>query len=309
MKIGKRMLKTSLAVFLCIIISSFMNVNPFYACIAAVISMESTFTNSYRSGLNRMLGTILGALVGLVMSLLNPENPFLAAIGVIIIIYVCNYFKWNKSIVIGCTVFFVIMTNLQGRQPVTYSIFRALDTLFGIVVAIGVNRFVFPPRIWEKFNMEYNEVNYNINILCKGVLLNGDKVDTKPLKNMCRNLTSDLNLYKDEKGYFKKVDEERFDCYHEFIKNVNEIILYIDILNEFEGSRVLNEDNLEKICKIYEKEAALEEKEKVLKQEGIKEIVEVECEGKVAEDETSEDKAIFNYHISKIVRYLNKINI
>lgn len=303
MKIGKRMLKTSLAVFLCIIISNFLNVNPFYACIAAVISMESTFTNSYRSGLNRMLGTILGALVGLIMSLISPENPFLAAVGVVIIIYVCNYFKWNKSIVIGCTVFFVIMTNLQGRQPVTYSIFRALDTLFGIIVAIGVNRFVFPPRIWEKFNMEYNEVNDSINILCKRILLYGEKVDTKNLKIMCRNLVADLNLYKDEKGYFKRVDEERFQCYYEFINNVNEIVLYMDILNEFEGSRMLNKDNLEKISKIYGKEVTLEVKEE------LAESIQGNSECKVAVDLDFEDKAIFNYHINKIVRYLNKVNI
>ncbi len=39
----------------------FNNTFPFYACIAAVITMQSTVHDSFTTGKNRMIGTIIGA--------------------------------------------------------------------------------------------------------------------------------------------------------------------------------------------------------------------------------------------------------
>ena len=62
-KIGMRNIKTSISVFLCIIILRiFHNTYPFYACIAAVITMQSAVHHSFATGRNRMIGTVVGAI-------------------------------------------------------------------------------------------------------------------------------------------------------------------------------------------------------------------------------------------------------
>ncbi len=120
-----RNIKTALAVTISILISEFFKLDsPFYAAIAAVISMQNSVTGSYKAGKNRMLGTITGALIGLTFSSISPNNPFLCGLGIIIIIYICNLLKWDKSISIACIVFTGIMINLTNKTPLYYSIHR-----------------------------------------------------------------------------------------------------------------------------------------------------------------------------------------
>ena len=57
MKIGMRNVKTPLAVFLCVVIFQILNMgSSFYAAIAAIISMQSSVLDSFKTGKNRMLG-------------------------------------------------------------------------------------------------------------------------------------------------------------------------------------------------------------------------------------------------------------
>lgn len=146
--IGLRNLKTGLAICLCVIIAALMRLEyPFYAAIATIISMENSVTNSFTAGKHRTMGTFVGAIVGAGFAMIEPGNAVYCAIGVIVVIYVCNLLKWNKSISIGCIVFLAIMLNLQpGESPIFYGINRITDTLIGIAVAVIVNLVVFPPK-------------------------------------------------------------------------------------------------------------------------------------------------------------------
>ena len=108
----------------------------FYAAVAAVIGMQSSVSDSFVAGKNRMLGTIVGALIGLIGALISPDNVILCGIGTVIIIYICDLLDWQKSVTISCTVFLVIMLSLNGRPPVLYSINRTMETFLGIAVAV-----------------------------------------------------------------------------------------------------------------------------------------------------------------------------
>ena len=94
-KIGMRTIKTALAVSLTIFIAQVLNLKSPFAGIAAIIAMQSSVSESFNMAKNRMLSTILGAITALLFSLIAPENPFFIAIGVIIIIYLCNIFNWK----------------------------------------------------------------------------------------------------------------------------------------------------------------------------------------------------------------------
>lgn len=145
--VGMRNIKTAIAVFISIVISKLLKMEyPFYAAIAAIISMQSSVEASFKAGRNRMLGTFIGAVVGFVCALISPGNAFVSAIGIVVVIYLCNLLKWKESAAIGGIVFLAIMLNLKGNSPLLYSINRILDTFLGILVAIVVNYFIVPPK-------------------------------------------------------------------------------------------------------------------------------------------------------------------
>ena len=158
--VGMRILKTAIAVGVCVGISQALNLEyPFYAAIAAIISMESSLTMSFKAGRNRMLGTLVGALVGLAFASIAPNNAILCGVGTVIIIAILNYFNWNSSISIAGIVFIAIMVNLNGRSPLLYGANRILDTAIGISVALIVNYLVFPHRIDAEFELRYRQLH------------------------------------------------------------------------------------------------------------------------------------------------------
>jgi len=76
-KIRMRNLKTALSVFLCIVILRFFNINyPFYACIAAVICMQSSIFDSFTTGKNKAI--TIGCIVFLgIMINLTDTTPLI----------------------------------------------------------------------------------------------------------------------------------------------------------------------------------------------------------------------------------------
>ena len=109
-------------------IRAFHNTFPFYACIAAVITMQSTVHDSFTTGKNRMIGTIIGAICGFIFALISPNNAFLTSIGIVFVIYFSNLFNRKSSISIACIVFLAIMTNLTKVTPLFYSFNRVVET-------------------------------------------------------------------------------------------------------------------------------------------------------------------------------------
>jgi len=71
MKIGARIFKTALAVVICIYFGYFLKGSSgFMAAVAAIITMQGTFSDSFNKGKGRLFGTIIGALFGYVFALI-----------------------------------------------------------------------------------------------------------------------------------------------------------------------------------------------------------------------------------------------
>ena len=146
-KVGMRTIKTAFAVSLTIFISNILKLkSPFFAGISAIIAMQTSVSQSLRAGKDRMYGTILGALVALIFSLFHLENTFFIGIAIVIIIYICNLFGWEKTIQLSTMVFLSIILNYDEGSRVSYALHRTLDTFIGLIIGTLVNYFIVPPR-------------------------------------------------------------------------------------------------------------------------------------------------------------------
>lgn len=148
-KPGARIIKTGLALFLSMIISSLRAEGlPFYSGIAAIICMQQDLSSTFIKGINRAIGTIIGGMTGLVYLLLidkidlpRPVNIFLLSLVVTGLIWILASFEKNLAITIAGIVFLSVTINHANdpNGPVAFAMNRIIDTIIGIFTTLFVN--------------------------------------------------------------------------------------------------------------------------------------------------------------------------
>ena len=191
MKIGHRTLKTGIAVTLSLIVSNLLKIDsPVYAVIAAILVMQPSVSDSWKRGLDRLLGTIMGAIIGIGFINISPGNPILAGLGTIILIVIMNKFNWTEAITIGTVVFISIFIS-DRTDYINYAYHRTLDTSIGIIIAVIVNYIIYPPDYYEKV-MEDTEKNFTdvlkYSIRCLEVLLYHEEERINVLENQIERI-------------------------------------------------------------------------------------------------------------------------
>ena len=147
-------MKTALSVFLCILVFELTGrADPLIACSATIICMKQTVYYSYKKGIDRLIGTLLGGGIGLIFLLIKngllevlPTASVVAALGIFVVIYLCNLVNKSDAIVISSIVFLAIIVGADGKSPYLYAFDRVIDTVIGIVIAVAVNRLIYPMK-------------------------------------------------------------------------------------------------------------------------------------------------------------------
>ncbi|WP_035289370.1 aromatic acid exporter family protein [Clostridium sp. KNHs214] len=288
-KIGMRTIKTALSVFLCIVTLKLLNMHyPFYACIAAVISMQSSVSDSFITGKNRMIGTSVGALIGLVFALVHPENSILTGIGIIAVIYFCNLLNKKSSITIACIVFLAIMTNMKGQIPFIYSVTRLLETFIGIAIAVLVNYLISPPNYLNKMYSNCNTLIDDIFLFSRSLIKNTSNLNIIKLQKEIDNSENSLKTYLNEIK-LQKTDNIKVDNIKKILNICSNAYIHLFTINSLKEDCKLNFDNASKYKKLFDEE--------INSNKGCL--------------STNLD-LIFNYHVNKLLillEELKKINI
>ncbi|MEG1953901.1 MAG: aromatic acid exporter family protein [Hydrogenoanaerobacterium sp.] len=145
-KIGLRNIKTAISATLCAIIYFFIGRNPTFACIGAVFGMDNSLPASFRTGGNRLIGTVIGGFLGMGFFSLSLYLPYsnisrliLIFLGIITLIYISQLLHFSGAIQAGSVVFFIVMLNTPKDQYFSYAINRIIDTGFGVIMSIFIN--------------------------------------------------------------------------------------------------------------------------------------------------------------------------
>lgn len=152
-KIGARNLKSALAVVVSMIVAELFGFDtPFYAAITSVVCMQDTYENSLQMGKNRFLGTVFGAILGSIGTLILSinDNVLLKVILVFLlsasVIYLCTLVKLPGAVTISCIVLLGTLLLNRDFSNYYYAFHRSVETFVGVIIAILVNNFVFPPK-------------------------------------------------------------------------------------------------------------------------------------------------------------------
>ena len=157
-KVGMRMVKSAIAVFLCFVVFIIRGNNgiPFYSAIAAVLCMQPEVSDSMSKGKSRIISTLIGGCLGMVMlyffqTYFTYQQDFLRytiiSIMIIPLLYIPVALHQPSSSYLSCVVFLSITVSHIGDQSAfIFGCNRILDTLIGIFLAIFVNAFHLPHK-------------------------------------------------------------------------------------------------------------------------------------------------------------------
>ena len=157
--LGQRILKTGIAVFICLLIYALRGYEgrdmPAEAAIAAIICMQPYVSSTRHYAVNRITGSLIGAGWGLLLLLLLYSFPsfganrvilyLLMAVGVILSLYTSVLFHRTESSALAAIIFlWLVITYPDVDAPFRRTLIRFLDLLIGIVAAVLVNSFHLP---------------------------------------------------------------------------------------------------------------------------------------------------------------------
>ena len=157
--IGQRILKTSIAVFLCLLFYWLRGYRgqdmPSEAAITAIICMQPYVRDTRDYALNRFAGSLIGAAWGLLFLLLVLLVPGLAshmlplyavmALGVTASLYTAVVIRKPDVASLAAIVFICVVISFpEIEEPLRQAADRMLGVLVGTVIAIAVNVFRLP---------------------------------------------------------------------------------------------------------------------------------------------------------------------
>lgn len=158
-RVGQRIVKTSIAVFLCLIIYYLQGYSggdmPTEAMITAIICMQPYARDSRKFAVNRFAGTLIGAFWGLLFLLLLLVFPGMTrsmpllyarmALGVLVSLYTAVLIGKPDTAGLAAIVFLCIVVAFPDiEDPLQRAGLRFLGVFIGTLVAIGVNVFRLP---------------------------------------------------------------------------------------------------------------------------------------------------------------------
>ena len=164
-KIGLRIIKSAVAVFLCYLFNYFRGENGiiFYSQLSVLWCIQSYISTTKQNAWQRIVGTFIGAGFGLVVLLMFmmmrntglSSNDLLfyltkgliTSIGIIFVLYVTVVIKKKNASYFSCVVFLSIVVIHGGdNNPFIFTLNRVVDTMVGIFIGVAVNLFHLPRK-------------------------------------------------------------------------------------------------------------------------------------------------------------------
>jgi uncharacterized membrane protein YgaE (UPF0421/DUF939 family) len=243
--IGPRIIKTGIAVVLSIYAINIFNIgNPFFAAIAAIISIQPSVVKGVIKGYERLIGTLIGAVIATTLLYTLPPSPLSTGLTVIVTIAILVKLNLPDAVLIATVMVLVIMADVK-EEAVIYTIQRIFATAIGVAIGTLVNLFIYAPLHNKAFLVKFH------NML---KLLSTAFLDINSLNNSCHeNLNINLESLKGElenlkneatfkiAGNYEGVSEDLIKKYQNLVYLVTHIITRVEEITE---ALAFNQDSL-----------------------------------------------------------------
>lgn len=115
------------------------------ACTGAIMCVQGSGKESWKAGLNRLLGVVCGGVIGIIVVLIQSKfgNVYFAAVlcgaAVVLDLLLCKIVRLPAIAGrVSCMTFVLVVLVLQGTNRINYALGRFLGTLVGAVISLLV---------------------------------------------------------------------------------------------------------------------------------------------------------------------------
>lgn len=217
--LGTRVVKTAIAVTLSVFLIRFFttdDLSVFYAAFGALIAMDTTFSNSLRQGLTQLIGVLAGTVMGYLSVLLFPSMTpaWMAGLGVLLLIVLCNALKLSFSASLSCIIFLSACLT-PTDDIVRDSLFRLRDSSLGIGIALAVNALIQPYNNKKRILALLETLRAQIPGEIEQIVVREQFPDLQESIALLRRLDRELSLYHSQHFFHRKHDDEALlrGCY------------------------------------------------------------------------------------------------
>ncbi len=154
-KPGARIYKTTIAVFLSMVISLLFTHTPSaIAPISAVIVLRENTEVSIKQGVDRLIGTIIGSIVSIIYVYLFSKyiyinNPMFIIIStsilILITLWISKIIKLGSNSSSNAVVLIILVLNAylnNTNLAIEFTLIRTFETAIGIICAVLVNHYI-----------------------------------------------------------------------------------------------------------------------------------------------------------------------
>jgi uncharacterized membrane protein YgaE (UPF0421/DUF939 family) len=132
-------LRAALPAGLAVAIAQFLELQyPLYALIAAVIVMDLSPSKTRQLALQRLAGTLLGATVGAALSYFLPPGPLAIVVSILAAMLLSHVLRLQAAAKLAGYVCGIVVL-AHGAHPWSYALYRVIETLLGIAMAVLVS--------------------------------------------------------------------------------------------------------------------------------------------------------------------------
>ena len=210
LSIGPRIIKTGIAVTITMFICRLLNLEPaFFGAVAAVINMQPSIFMTLTSAKNQFLIHFYGVSTAIVLGYLIGGHPLSMGLITIIIIVLYRQVGLQTGISTGVVAGVFILSS-SADQFLSHALTRTAVIFTGLITAMVINVFLWPPRYNRQFRdkiMASNQetVKYFRQAIADYAKLQNDPPDLNlEQKRLVHGLKEEVRVLA---GFFKKEGE------------------------------------------------------------------------------------------------------
>lgn len=156
--IGMRMVKTAVAVLICLLLSALVDREDMrvYSTIAALLCIQPYAQDTKVAAIQRAVGTAIGSVFGVAVLLMEMyvlhiwgtlTGYVVAAVGIVPVLWISVVLhSANAAALSGIVFLSITVTHVTDATPWIFAWYRMWETLAGIAVGVAVNAFQIPRR-------------------------------------------------------------------------------------------------------------------------------------------------------------------
>jgi uncharacterized membrane protein YgaE (UPF0421/DUF939 family) len=156
---GARIIKTGIAITLSMLICNYFDIQPaIFAGAATVLNMQPSLGLSFHNAWEQILVHFVSISIAIILGLTLGNNPFIMGLTSVLVILICQHFRWRGSLAGGVMASIFILSS-PSAQFIDHALIRSLAIFVGVSVALIVNFTIAPPRYRQPLQKKLLELN------------------------------------------------------------------------------------------------------------------------------------------------------